>query len=56
MGKQYEKIKKQTGVENVLNASDTDSQNEKIFKELRPNSKYNFREFMKRQTNRALGK
>ena len=56
MGRQYEKIKKETGVEEVLNASDTDSQNDKIYKELRPHSKGNFKEFIRKQTTSALKK
>ena len=48
MSAQYQKIKDQTGIVDALNASDTDSQNDKIFKELRPNSKQTFKEYMKR--------
>ena len=49
MSAQYQKIKDQTGIVEALNASDTDSQNDKIFKELRPNAKHTFKEDMKRQ-------
>jgi len=44
----YDKIKDKTGVVGALNASDSDGENEKVFKELRPNSKIGFKDFMRK--------
>jgi len=48
MTKVYDHIKEKTGVVNALNTDDSDGENEKVFKELRPDSKINFKDFMRK--------
>lgn len=56
MTKVYDKIKDKTGVIGALNASDSDGENEKVFKELRPDSKISFKDFMRKQADMKIRK
>lgn len=61
MGSHYDHMKDQVGLKEVFDNSDSDEQTEEIFKKLRPQSPYKFKELIKNQFdpkkfNRMIGK
>lgn len=48
MGTHYEQIKKETKIVEALDASDSDSENEKVFREMKPKAKINFKDYIKK--------
>ena len=49
MGNHYDYLKRQVGLKDVFDESESDEETEKIFKKLRPTSPYKFKQLMKNE-------